>query len=530
MRFSPLAGDKHLASHGVAFRFVIQLTLLTGLVFCDPLTTSAGQPESNRRVTMVDSEGAEYLGVRRCKLCHDRRPESRPVDPIDKEFGFTDFVDLTEFHTWYDKDKHSQAYNVLEGNLGKQIGRVLGIDVTKSERCLTCHATWRQEYRPANQEIKLGVTCEGCHGPSRRWFIPHMDPPWRAKSPKEKESLGMVDVRNPVNRARQCFSCHLGSAAEGKVVTHAIYAAGHPPLSGMEVETFFTKVPAHWTAVGKKNDAIKQLLHYDPAEKSQTKSVILGGVMALREAVNFFANRVATTRQETTGPDFADYNCYACHHELKKMDWRQRRGYRYTPGYPAMREWPEALVRLGIFQLSKDAGSYQKKKQELRAKLDRLHDAVNSRPFGEPGRIGNPREKSGVSGDLIAWLDRTITELEASRYDQAAAVKALQKLSNPVEPDDPPYAQYPDYDYAKQIAWAMTAVYGDLNPKPANDAEIGQIFNRLHDRLNLEVQADRSASQGKTETSFSERLKSAASYDPVWFKEQLKTLSNLLPK
>ena len=31
-----------------------------------------------------------------------------------------------------------------------------------------------------------------------------------------------------------CLSCHLGNAREGRVVTHEMYAAGHPPLPGFE--------------------------------------------------------------------------------------------------------------------------------------------------------------------------------------------------------------------------------------------------------------------------------------------------------
>lgn len=525
MRSSISAGRTQTARRGRAARFLIRLGLLAAMIFCAYPAAYAAQPDPSRRVAARVQEGSEYLGVRRCKLCHDRRPELGQNDPTDKEFGFTDFVNLTEFHTWYDKDPHTRAFQALEDNLGKQIGRVLGIDAAKNESCLTCHATWRKDFRPTIQELRLGVTCESCHGPSRQWFIPHMDAAWRAQSSAEKESFGMVDVRNPVKRARQCFSCHVGSAAEEKVVTHAMYAAGHPILPGLEAESYFRKVPAHWTPLAKKSDTIKQLLRYDASEKSPTKSVILAGVVALREAVNLFAARVAV---ESAGPDFADYNCSACHHDLKKMSWRQRRGYYDTPGNPELREWPEALVKLGILQTAKDTGSYQKKWKEFRAKLNRVHAAVNARPFGDPDRIGSPKSGASASGDLIAWLDRLIAELEAGRYDQAAALKTLQKLAGPPEPGDAASA-YPDYDYARQIAWAIGVVYDDLAPKPANDAAIRQILNRLNEGLSLEFQADPSRTSGKAQVSAA-TLKSAAAYDPAWFQEQLRGLSNLLPK
>jgi len=528
MAYLTLAVGKLRSRGRRTLRTIVRLVLLSALIFSAPPMAGAGQPD-NRRVAAAVQQESDYLGVRKCILCHDRKSRSGQLEATDKEFGFVDFVNLTEFHTWHENDRHAQAYKVLEDNLGKQMGRVLGLDVTKSERCLTCHGTWGKDFRPSNQELQLGVSCESCHGPSRRWFIPHMDPPWRARSSQEKESLGMIDVRNPANRARQCYSCHLGSAAEGKVVTHAMYAAGHPPLSGVEMGTLLGKVPAHWTAISQKSDAIKKLLQYDPNEKSQTKSVVLGGVVALREAVTFFAGRAGTGRQENLEPDFADYNCYACHHDLKKLSWRQRRGYRYTPGYPDLREWPEALIKIGIFQVSNDSASYQKKKREFREKLVKLHAAVNSRPFGDPGRIGSPNDRSAVSGELIAWLDRLIAELASSRYDQSAAVRTLQKLSTPVDPDDSPYDAYPDYDSARQVAWAMINVYGDLDPKPAKDTEINQAFKKLSDALNLEFQADVSKAPGTVERS-SQSLNAALRYDPQWFKQQLQMLSALLPK
>jgi hypothetical protein len=309
-----------------------------------------------------------------------------------------------------------------------------------------------------------------------------------------------------------------------------MYAAGHPPLSGVEMGTLLGKVPAHWTAIGQKSDAIKKLLQYDPNEKSQTKSVVLGGVVALREAVTFFAGRAATGRQENLEPDFADYNCYACHHDLKKLSWRQRRGYRYTPGYPDLREWPEALIKIGIFQVSNDSASYQKKKREFREKLVKLHAAVNSRPFGDPGRIGSPNDRSAASGELIAWLDRLISELASSRYDQAAAVRTLQKLSAPVDPDDTQYDAYLDFDSARQIAWAIIKIYSDLEPNAARDTEINRIFKSLSDALNLEFQSDRAKAPGTIEKSSGDTLKAAIGYDPVWFKQQLQMVSALLPK
>ena len=50
----------------------------------------------------------------------------------------------------------------------------------------------------------------------------------------------------PSNAHKLCLSCHVGNAAQGKVITHAMYAAGHPPLPAMDIATFALNQPQHW--------------------------------------------------------------------------------------------------------------------------------------------------------------------------------------------------------------------------------------------------------------------------------------------
>src|SRR5262249_31933344 len=118
----------------------------------------------------------------------------------------------------------------------------------------SCHATSFKQDRgqPASFSKKDGVSCDGCHGPAQFWLAEHFavdekgERAWRTLSPADKEARGMLDVRNPVKRAEMCMSCPVGSAAEGKIVTHSMYAAGHPPLPGFEVDGFSKNLPPHW--------------------------------------------------------------------------------------------------------------------------------------------------------------------------------------------------------------------------------------------------------------------------------------------
>src|SRR5207302_2025503 len=129
-----------------------------------------------------------------CSACHKNGPVGNFND---------DYVLLTEYKTWLEKDKHSQAYKALTEPRSKQIGMLMGIDdVTKDARCLNCHCAnvpkeLREEAEGQAYKIDEGVSCDACHGPSSNWIYPHSLQPWRKKPMAEKEALGMTDVRDP---------------------------------------------------------------------------------------------------------------------------------------------------------------------------------------------------------------------------------------------------------------------------------------------------------------------------------------------
>ena len=62
---------------------------------------------------------------------------------------------------------------------------------------------------------------------------------------EKQKDWGMTDLWNPVNRTQVCSSCHIGDADPDKhrFVTHAMYAAGHPPLPAFETAAFSDSMP-----------------------------------------------------------------------------------------------------------------------------------------------------------------------------------------------------------------------------------------------------------------------------------------------
>src|SRR5206468_1043440 len=127
--------------------------------------------------------------------------------------------------------------------------------------------------------------------------------------------------RDPVRRSELCLSCHLGNADEGKVLTHEMYAAGHPPLPGFDTATFSLVEPPHWWQP-RKVDAFKdpksgpQWIKNFAADLSglhHTKTILLGSVVALREAMELMAAQAQAADQGPAWPEYSHFECYSCH-------------------------------------------------------------------------------------------------------------------------------------------------------------------------------------------------------------------------
>ncbi len=529
--------------------------------------TAAGQPKF------------EYKGVTACTDCHHQPNPRRSQD----------LVLLTESHVWESEDKHSNAYQLLFSARGKQLVSKLDIaDVSQAQQCLSCHSGWQRGHdRP--RTYAEGVTCESCHGPASGWQEPHHDRflEWRTLDPETKlKEYGMIDVRNPLVRAQQCFSCHIGNAAEGKVVTHRMYAAGHPPLPSIELATFSLQMPPHWRELSEKGnfrnkDAFVAANYggVSPAaatsDYTRTKAVMLGGVIALRESITLFASQYQEVPVEATQSDdphvtawpqrgeFALFDCAACHHELRSPSWRLQRGYAgLAPGRPRMPAWPAALVKVSLRHLAGDDDqAYQRWQSGFDDSYKQLQAAVARQPFGDPEATQQAAMK------LRDLLTKIAQATAASPCNADSATQALDTLSRL------PANAYLDYRSARQIAWAiatiqteLTAGYPDRSLFPAapqdgesnadrqaREAKDVAVFKSwraehwqlaaqqteammadvdLMDSLQLRLPAGRDAIPAESDEPFVSKidralpqiLDAAANYDPIRFRSQLTKL------
>ena len=194
-------------------------------------------------------------GARHCAGCHDQK--NHPTYQSKELEGW--ICRMVEFSTFDTQDKHKLAFAALTGPRGQHMSKLLKTDVRQFEACLNCHSlpTRGRGSRTYTPETD-GVTCVACHGARAAvGSETHVraSNEWRATPRPERERASVRDDR-PVGPgpppSRSTPSCHIGSFDEGKVVTHDMYAAGHPPLPCFETATFGDLEPRHWQFLSEK--------------------------------------------------------------------------------------------------------------------------------------------------------------------------------------------------------------------------------------------------------------------------------------
>jgi hypothetical protein len=196
------------------------------------------------------------------------------------------------------------------------------------ERCLACHNT-TADIAP-NQLVETpayfdqddryeGVGCEMCHGKAKEWKDIHYFDCWKEFSPEEKADRGLRDTKTLSERAKLCASCHVGE--NGRDVDHDLIAAGHPQMK-FEMLGYHTLMPHHW------NDEEDQLANFEADLWAAGQTASATAALALLE---IRADRFSQAKDEKTGkpawPEFSEYDCFACHHDLRDSSWRRERGF-----------------------------------------------------------------------------------------------------------------------------------------------------------------------------------------------------------
>jgi hypothetical protein len=381
--------------------------------------------------------------VNECKSCHvSAQAEGAKV--FVEKYKSNEFIRLDESAIWSDHDPHNKAFAVLKTPLGQQMAGQLKYDVTKDARCLSCHAidAYPAKAVPTERYIArddIGIGCSACHGLKREWQTEHYSEdntgtkvPWRTYAVDVKAKAGLTNLRDPHVKANLCVSCHVGNAAEGKVITHDMYAAGHPPLLPFELATFMADEPQHWGSpfdpqLKKYFDSINSKTALDVFSYHQNeggdgfsaRNIAVGAIAALDAEAKLLAD--ASEHAKDGNLDYARFDCYACHHDLKLPSDRQKRGYDGPPGRPPLKAWNGALASVVAEHAAKSGNeAIAKLAKEFPAKWKATQQAAYAKPYGDPAAMKK------AAGELSAWCNAFLAALKANAVYSTESAKALQ--------------------------------------------------------------------------------------------------------
>jgi hypothetical protein len=437
-----------------------------------PHRASAQEPKQPAKKAMPPADF--NAGIGECVFCHYGSDKDKAVGFA--KYKSTEFVRLNESSTWEGKDPHSKAFAVLSEPLGKQMLQNLKIkDIAEAPQCLTCHAvdmTPTAKLAGKTFAVDDGVSCNGCHGLKETWQSKHYKAPmgnvipWRTAAPAEKLEAGMNDLRNPVVKAKLCASCHVGSPSQGKVVTHDMYAAGHPPLPPFELVTYIEGEPRHWgypteLPYFKTVPADKQwdLYRFHPADQESylARHLAAGAVAAsLAEAELLEADA-----EKGEGIDFARFDCYACHPDLTYPSDRQKRGYPDgAPGRPTLRVSTGALAGVVADHAAGIADKPPKSDgvNALKGKATGFHDcwaalrrAAVDRPYGDPKKVAEAAKAH------IAWCNGFL-QVQHDARDPLYTPGAARQLATMLAAAAATPRNVADPEAAFDFVWAYTAL------------------------------------------------------------------------
>jgi hypothetical protein len=178
-------------------------------------------------------------------------------------------------------------------------------------------------------------------------------------------------------------------------------AAGHPDLT-FELNLFSTVMPRHW------KDS-------KDTPWSGTKEWAVGQGMQFRDSMR----RLSRRARSSTWPEYAELDCFACHHSLSspKDSWRQDAGYSgRTPGVPAWNAARFVVFRYAAMQT--DATAAAKLESEVATLAGLL------------GQLSANREQIAASADRAADLAHSLSlALNRRAYDQAFTLQVMRKIA-----------------------------------------------------------------------------------------------------
>lgn len=489
-RMAALPGDFAMLRRILALAVLLVLILAPAAF----LTRSQAQPPAPpEHLPEVKSEKPRYRGAGSCAsmACHNGQ------GPVGQW--------KSEYTTWAGHDgagrpydPHLEAYDVLFNEVSKTIAANLrqagifkpGENAHESAICLNCHVAPEWDRHHAAGLVKDvfkndGVSCESCHGPAEHYLAEHYKDSWKLLSPQRRAELGWVDTKDLASRARMCAGCHVGAPGKdgglGRDVWHDLYAAGHPPLL-FEFGAFHALETHHWQDFKDKDPNYR-----DPVTGRQGHADFEARAWAMGQLVTADAALDVLVRQAEQSeagkrpwPEFAQYDCFACHHDLQADSWRQKRdqqraialkkeGKKRRAGTMPLRPYYFTMV-------PRAAAAVGAPDEPLPRLLDQLHESLANRPNDRAGAVALAKQARDRIGVLVQGFDRTW----ANQGDTGSLYREI------LAKDAPRVSR--GWDEAAQVYLALAALenaWSDMKSLPAEAKDLRPLLLEQRSKLHF---------------------------------------------
>ena len=295
-------------------------------------------------------------------------------------------------------------------------------------------------------------------------------------------------------------------------------------------------MPRHWRSLSEKDEKILQEFlkmtgEADPSEElSRSKALLVSSLVARSESLRLTADLaegvVSDQILKPQWPEFSQYDCYACHHDLKSESWRQKVQHPGSPGRPVLTPWPDAILRIAMQQSSEPTS--------LQQALAEVEAATLKSPFGDKITLITSARKAA---DLAEEMAMAINQSKLTGVEGRVILQRIVETGS---------TEVLDYDSARQLVWAYSVIKNELEPQTMQnpDGERSKIplpkeLSSLNDDFLLDFQSvgrkakhtvpSANEARDVKEVNLAEVLPPIAGYDPPKFQSVFAELMNKKP-
>jgi hypothetical protein len=211
-------------------------------------------------------------------------------------------------------------------------------------------------------------------------------------------------------------------------VNHDVIAAGHPRLN-FEFSAFLDNMPDHWDEKGSNAGTTppnRRAADLSARAWAIGRLTTTKAVLALLESRLPEADGLPQPLKAPPWPEFSEYGCFSCHHDLRDQPWRRaRRQAGARVGSLRWGTWvlPGAEELVGEFAEASDARALIKALGDVAAAMDK---PTNLKPIATAARAASgPLEKclaSAITKPLrVETIEKLIDRINSKPWDQVTS-------------------------------------------------------------------------------------------------------------